>query len=122
VQIGDRIRQARLKAEMTQRRLADEIGVSHGTVAQWESHRKVPKRENVKKIAQVTLTDLTLLLTDIPRDSSGALLVTDQRQQLLLRRFLRLPRSAQDNLLELLRVTVNVGREVDEMGHSSHSK
>lgn len=122
VDIGDRIRRARLEAGMTQRELALAVGVNHSSVAHWESHRKVPGGENIKKIAEVTLTDPASLLSDAPRDINGAMLVTDYRQRLLLQRFLALPKRAQDNLLELLGMTMDVGRNIDKKRHPSGSE
>ncbi len=53
--IGDRIKQARLDAEMTQAELARKVGVSREAVSQWESgESKGMKPENLIKCA-VTL-------------------------------------------------------------------
>jgi transcriptional regulator with XRE-family HTH domain len=42
--VGDRLRKARELTGMTQQQWADEIGVSRGTVANYEAERQAPKR------------------------------------------------------------------------------
>lgn len=54
MEIGHRIKQARQNAGLSQRRLAEAIGVTHGSVGQWESHKKMPGRENLRLIAEAT--------------------------------------------------------------------
>ena len=51
--IGERIREARLKAGFTQRMLADELGISFINVSQWENGARNPKIETLQKIAEV---------------------------------------------------------------------
>jgi len=120
VEMGDRIRRARMGAGLSQRDLANAVGVTHGMVAQWETHRKPPGRETLRRIAEVTFVDLTELLGNVTHDNSGALLVTEARQRQLLRLFVRLPVKAQDNLLELLAVTADVARLDKRNSHATH--
>lgn len=48
---GERIRQARKNAGLTQAQLADKMGISAAGVAQWENDLRNPKIETIKKIA-----------------------------------------------------------------------
>ncbi|MGH9894062.1 MAG: helix-turn-helix domain-containing protein [bacterium] len=52
--LGDRIRESREKAPMTQQRLAKLVGVSRASVSQWESGAtKSLKPENLLRVAEV---------------------------------------------------------------------
>lgn len=117
--IGDRIRSARLAAGLSQRDLANAIGVSHGIVGQWETDRKAPGIESLRKIAAVTFTDPSSLLSDIP--ATSGILVQDARQLTMLRRFVQLSPRQQQNLLELLGVAADVRRELQEPSHPANA-
>jgi transcriptional regulator with XRE-family HTH domain len=120
MEIGDRIRRARIAAGLSQRELAAAIGVSHGIVGQWESNRKVPGRDNLQKIADVTLVDPTAILRDVGSYHPGGVLVTNLRQIALLRKFVLLSPRQQENLLELIGVAADVRRELEEKRHPPH--
>lgn len=111
MQIGDRIRRARQSAGMSQRQLAEAVGVTHGLVGQWESHRKAPGRENLRKIAEVTTTDPAVLLGDLSAEGASVR-ISDPRKLALLRRFDRMSRQQQDNLLELLDIAADIRRNL----------
>jgi transcriptional regulator with XRE-family HTH domain len=102
---------------MSQRELALAVGVTHGLVGQWESHRKSPGRENVRRIAEATLVDPGALLHDVGVNSQTGVLVTDRRQVALLRRFVMISPRQQENLLELLGVAGDIRRELEEKRH-----
>lgn len=48
---GERIKAARKRAGMTQAELAEKMGISFQSVAQWENDLRNPKQETIKKIA-----------------------------------------------------------------------
>jgi transcriptional regulator with XRE-family HTH domain len=59
--IGGRIRDARLRANLTQMRLAERIGVDHRTVHRWEYATSVPNLSNLLLLADacgVSIVDL----------------------------------------------------------------
>jgi transcriptional regulator with XRE-family HTH domain len=120
MKIGDRIRLARQAAGLSQRELATAVGVSHGIVGQWESHRKNPGATNLLKIAAVTLTDPAALARDMP--GVDGVLVKDPRQITMLRRFVLLSPRQQENLLELLGMAADVGSGAEESCHTSQSE
>ena len=120
MKIGDRIRLARQAAGLSQRELATAVGVSHGIVGQWESHRKNPGATNLLKIAAVTLTDPAALARDMP--GVDGVLVKDPRQITMLRRFVLLSPRQQENLLELLGMAADVGSSAEESCHTSQSE
>lgn len=49
--IAEKIRNARIAAGFTQMELAEKIGVSWRQLQHWESGRRNPKLETIKKIA-----------------------------------------------------------------------
>ena len=116
MQIGDRIRKARLSTGMSQRELAKAVGVSHGLVGAWESHIKAPGREKLRKLAEVTMTDPAAILNDVPEEKAGVM-VTNLRHLVLIRRFDRMSKRQQENLLELLGVAADVIRELQKESH-----
>ncbi len=53
---GERIRQARRAADMTQRALAAALAVDQSTVARWEKGASAPGPDCIARIAQITMT------------------------------------------------------------------
>lgn len=62
--IGERIKEARLNTKMTQDDLAKELNVSHSTVANWESGRNNPDVESLIKIADILKVPIKSLLKE----------------------------------------------------------
>ena len=62
--IGERIKEARLNTKMTQDDLAKEINVSRSTVANWESGRNNPDVESLIKIADILKVPIKSLLKE----------------------------------------------------------
>jgi len=48
----DEIRQIRLEASLSQRQMAEKLGVSVNTISNWETGRTVPRGANVQKLAR----------------------------------------------------------------------
>ena len=51
MKVGERIRLARQRAGLTQKGLAERLGVTYVNISQWESGRRTPKWETLQKIA-----------------------------------------------------------------------
>lgn len=49
---GERIKNARKKAGLTQAQLGEKLGISYQTIAQWENNLRNPKVDTIFKIAQ----------------------------------------------------------------------
>ena len=47
--VGERIKQARKKSNMTQKELADKIGTTHQNISQYERDLRNPKIETIQK-------------------------------------------------------------------------
>lgn len=71
--IGERIRAARKKAGLTQNELAEKLGISPTGVGQWETGRRTPKIESIKKIASVLEIPFETLILDDGNESSNTM-------------------------------------------------
>ena len=70
--IGQRIRAARKKAGMTQRQLADKLGIPYQSIGQWENDQRNPKITTLQRIAGalgVHVFDLTGIGAEFDRYS-----------------------------------------------------
>jgi DNA-binding XRE family transcriptional regulator len=125
MEIGHRIKRLREEAGMSQTELANAVGVSRGLVGQWESHRKKPGREVLRKLARAIMVNPTVLLDDVrvvPGNHDVDVVVGDHNELALLRRFRNLSRRQQENLLELLGVGVDLRREIEQESHPTKRK
>ena len=50
--VGHNIREARMHVPMSQRELADKLGVTQGVVSQWEIGNKFPRTRMLPKLAK----------------------------------------------------------------------
>lgn len=50
--IGEKIKDARKRKKLTQRELAERLGLATGTIQQYELNKREPKQEQVKRIAE----------------------------------------------------------------------
>ena len=105
VTLGERIREARQNARLTQEQLAHLCGVRRASVSQWESERSHPSRKNLLQIARVTSTSTDWLLAEGAEpsrvaDSAPRIYAADPA---LVALWEALPSTAQSHLLELLR-------------------
>lgn len=62
--LGERIKACRLKAGMSQEKVAEQMGVSRQAVTKWESGQTSPSTENLFKLAELFGTSVDLLLSD----------------------------------------------------------
>lgn len=69
---GERIRQARKNAGLTQAELAHKLGISAAGIAQWENDLRNPKIETVKKIADALGVEAWTLVDPAVAGQSGA--------------------------------------------------
>lgn len=70
---GDLIREARLRAGLTQRQLADRAGKAHSVVGRWERNEVRPPLETVAEL--VTAAGLVLAVTIEELDHDRGLIV-----------------------------------------------
>lgn len=104
VSIGDRIRAARKRVGMTQRVLAEHLGVDKSAVAQWENEITGIKTANLIETARILGIRPSELLGGSTRDDQ---LVLDDPEEIAVVTILRgLPRDVRDPYVALLRAAL----------------
>ncbi len=78
MRIEDKIRRARLRKGITQNKIAEKIGISQPTYAQWENGKRKPKLETLKKIADALEVPVSTLYDDYEFVDPGEGLTEDQ--------------------------------------------
>jgi len=68
MELGERIRQARQRAHLSQEKVAELIGVSRQAVTKWESGQSTPTTDNLCRLAEILETTVDLLIA--PEDNS----------------------------------------------------
>lgn len=71
MELGERIREARLRAHLSQEKVAELIGVSRQAVTKWESGLSAPSTDNLFKLAEVLGTTVDILIA--PEDSAASI-------------------------------------------------
>ena len=66
---GEKLKEARKEAKLSQEEFAEKIGVSRSAIAKWESDRGMPDVENLKVIASLLNISIDYLLDDDNRIS-----------------------------------------------------
>ncbi len=79
--LGNKIRELRKKANLTQKQLADKLGISEQSVAHYESNRRSPDPYMLRKIASLFDTSIDFLLGNEP--SAKFKEQTEDNQELL---------------------------------------
>jgi len=77
VTLGERIKNQRTRAGLSQERVAELVGVSRQSVTKWESGQSAPSTENLFRLAEIFGTTVDMLL-DIPDEKNSK--STDQAQ------------------------------------------
>ena len=85
VLVGNRIRQLRKEARLTQSDLADKAGLSTNFIALLEKGKRSASIDTLFRIAQVLKVDMKTMF-DFPENKSKAQLVSERLQKLLNRR------------------------------------
>ena len=65
MEIGQSIQEARKKAKLTQKELAEKVGIATITVQQYERGVRTPKIETLQKIAQALNIDVGVLYGEV---------------------------------------------------------
>ncbi len=71
---GELIKQARQNSKMTQKELAEKVGVSYQMIQAWENNRRNPKTETLKKIAVALNVQWFELYSDDPHEQSRGII------------------------------------------------
>lgn len=62
--IGDRIRDLRVKRDLTQRELAEKLSVSNSAISNWETSRRLPSLDELKRISAFFQKSLSIFDMD----------------------------------------------------------
>jgi transcriptional regulator with XRE-family HTH domain len=81
---GEKLREARKEANLSQEEFAQKAGVSRSAVAKWESDRGMPDVENLKVIASLLNISLDYLL-----DDDGRLTFNETREPVDLESYMK---------------------------------
>ena len=104
------IRAARERAGLTQRQLAEALGVTPAQVSHWENGLRSIDVKLLERIANLTFSDFSEM---IGTPTENATLERPDEIE-LVRTYRRLSERQQKNLLDLLRVSLNVRRDIEQ--------
>jgi len=99
LQIGRRIAEARTAAGLTERELADHLGVKESTIRKWESGERSPRGQRVSKLAGILGVSLSWILV-----GRGVEPLRSDHDLVQLRAELRLARDRLDDVVTELAV------------------
>ena len=61
--LGERIKECRQQANLSQEKVAELVGVSRQAVTKWEANQSAPSTDNLFKLAEIFGTSVDLLLS-----------------------------------------------------------
>jgi transcriptional regulator with XRE-family HTH domain len=106
---GDRLREARIAAGLTQEQLGFALGVTKSSVSAWENGRETPGFKLLPELGQTLHRSLDELISGIdpptarPDGAAQELRASNTSEQTLLIRYRRLPPKRREAVLELLK-------------------
>lgn len=74
--VGQRIKEARKKAALTQKELAEKLGITYQTLAQWENDLRNPKLETLQRISAALEIPISTFLTPDEAEEIEAIIDT----------------------------------------------
>ena len=66
--LGERIRQCRVDAHLSQEKVAELVGVSRQAVTKWETNQSAPSTENLFRLAEILGTSVDFLAASEPKE------------------------------------------------------
>ncbi len=64
MKIGKQLREIRMRKGLTQREIADQLGIPYQMISQYETGRRCPKIETAKRLASILDIDISVLAND----------------------------------------------------------
>lgn len=74
---SDKLKKIRIKTGLSQRQLAEKLGVSQNAICNWENGKREPKFETIKEIADLFDVPISYFWNDTPLNSSKDFLFSD---------------------------------------------
>ncbi len=62
--LGEKLIRARKEKGLSQRKLAEKVGVTFQTISKWELNKSLPDIEKVKKISEILEKDIYYFIED----------------------------------------------------------
>ena len=107
MKIGDNIRTQRIKNKMSQKELADHLGVSNQAVSSWERSRTEPNMEMIGKMSLIFDCQISDLVGEVPKTYT---VVRSPRENYVINKF----RDANENTKIMIeRILSFVDKETD---------
>ena len=114
MQIGHNIKNLRKAAGLTQKQLGEKLGISFQSIAQWETGKRIPKIETLRKIANALNCDISEIdesfinpsavnAKELPHDALVALYKTTDSTQTAQVIFSKLSAIDQESIINTLR-------------------
>ena len=98
--IGEKLRSMRKKMHMTLKEVSSELGVSLNSVYRWEHDLAIPRKEALKRMAEMYEVPMKWLLYGVSVEEGNGVIQTDDKlEQNLLSIFRRLPESSRYKVL-----------------------
>lgn len=66
--LGERIKECRKKAGLSQEKVAELVGISRQAVTKWETNQSAPSTENLFKLAEIFGTTVDMLMDEVSRE------------------------------------------------------
>ena len=110
--IGINLRKHRKKAKLTQRQLADAVGVKNNTVSDWESERTSPDTDAIKLICETLHVSADVLLKTKRATQDYALNGLTDDEAKLLQYYNNLNEEGRDLLSNYAQDLVTTGRYI----------
>ena len=102
--LGTRIKEYRLKAKLSQEKVAELVGVSRQAVTKWESDQSSPNMDNLFHLAEIFGTTVDALVTDETDDRSVAEMVYRMIQEDKARQRAQILATCRQRVLDALKV------------------
>ena len=96
----NRIRDVREEKHLSQKELADLLGITPATLCQWEAERRKPKYETLKKLADALDCQVSDLVDDVPYTGT----MSDAEIKYTVDNMLPMAVSERNNLLDKIKV------------------
>lgn len=90
VHFGKRVRELRIKKNLTQQQLADKVIVARKTVSNWESGIREPDVSMIGRIARSLDVEISELLDDSPSESTAPTIIVVEDEPVILTGFIHI--------------------------------
>jgi transcriptional regulator with XRE-family HTH domain len=105
---GQRLKQARKEAKLTQEQVAKRLGLDYSTISKYENNHSEPDNETLAKMAEIYNVKVDYLITG----RSDAPSPSDKKDKPVNRAFLELPEDTTEEEREFLQAQLDAQLEI----------